>query len=144
MTDSPSSFSSECKAILLIDGHHSDRLHYAECLTVSSPEYAVFQTINGQAGLDICNAHPMDCVVLELDLPDMSGFDVLAKLNSLRRRPDMAVIILTRLDNQFLLEAALTMGARFSLRKSLTSGDLLSRAVSSVLQVRAPLHRVAS
>jgi len=144
MTDSPSSVSSEHKAILLIDGHDSDRLYYAEGLKVSSPVYAVFQTITGQAGLDICNAHPIDCVVLELELPDMSGFDVLGKLNSLGRRPDMAVIILTRLDNQFLLEAALTMGARFSLRKSLTSGDLLSRAVSSVLQVQAPLHRVAS
>ena len=144
MTDSPSSFSSERKAILLIDGHHRDRLYYAEHLKVSSPEYTVFQTINGQDGLDVCNAHPMDCVVLELDLPDMFGFDVLAKLNSLGRRPGMAVIILTRLDNQSLLEAALTMGARFSLRKSLTSGDLLNKAISSVLQVRAPLQRVAS
>ena len=104
MTDSPSSFSSECKAILVIDAHDSDRLDYAECLKVRSPEYAVFQTINGQAGLDLCNAHPMDCVVLELELPDMSGFNVLAKLNSLGRWPDMAVIILTRLDNQVLLE----------------------------------------
>jgi len=66
MTDSPSSFSSECKAILLIDGHDSDRLDYAECLKVSSPEYAVFQTTNGQAGLDLCNAHRIDCVALEL------------------------------------------------------------------------------
>ena len=144
MTDSPSSVSSERKAILLIDGHTSDRLYYAECLKVSSPEYAVFQTINGQAGLDICNAHRIDCVVLELELPDMSGFNVLAKLNSLGRRPDMAIIILTRLDNQVLLEGALMMGARFSLRKSLTSKDLLSKTISSVLQVRGPLHRVAS
>jgi len=144
MTDSPSSFSSERKAILLIDGHDSDRLDYAECLKVSSPEYAVFQTTNGQAGLDLCNAHRIDCVVLELELPDMSGFNVLAKLNSLGRRPDMAVIILTRLDNQVLLEGALMMGAQFSLRKSLTSKDLLSKTISSVLQVRGPLHRVAS
>ena len=144
MTDSASSSSPEPKSILLIDGHHRDRLYYAEHLKVSSPEYAVFQTINGQAGLDVCNADRIDCVVLELDLPDMSGFNVLAKLNSLGRRPDMAVIILTRLDNQFLLEAALTMGARFSLRKSLTSGELLSRAISSVLQARTQVHRLAS
>jgi len=142
MTDSPSSFSSERKAILLIDGHHSDRLYYAECLKVSSPEFAVYEAVNGQAGLDFCNSQPIDCVVLELDLPDMAGFQVLAKLVSLACHPEIAVIILTRWDNQVLLEAALTMGARFSLLKSLTSGNLLSKAISAVLKARTQLQAV--
>jgi len=144
MTDSPSSFSSERKAILLIDGHHSDRLYYAECLRVSSPEYTVFQSDNGQAGLDFCETYPIDCVVLELNLPDMSGFEFLAKVSSLARQPDLAVIILTRYDNQSLLKFALKKGAQISLRKSLTSGDLLSKAISAVLQARTQLQRRAS
>jgi len=144
MTDSPSSSNSERKSILLIDGYHRDRLYYAGHLKVSSPEYTVFQTMNGQAGLDFCETYPIDCVVLELRLPDMSGFAVLAKLVSLARHPDLAVIILTRYDNQSLLEVALKKGAQISLRKSLTSGDLLSKAISAVLQARTQLQAVAS
>src|SRR5262245_3222669 len=144
MTDSPSSSSSDRKSILLIDGYHRDRLYYAEHLKVSSPEYTVFQTLNGQAGLDFCETYPVDCVVLELALPDMSGFEFLAKLDALARRPDMAVIILTRYDNQSFLEFALKTGAQISLRKTLTSGDLLSRAIASVLKPRTQLHRLAS
>ena len=100
--------------------------------------------MNGQAGLDFCETYPIDCVVLELRLPDMSGFAVLAKLVSLARHPDLAVIILTRYDNQSLLEVALKKGAQISLRKSVTSGDLLSKAISAVLQARTQLQAVAS
>ena len=144
MTDSPSSSSPEPKSILLIDGHHRDRLYYAEHLKVNSPEYTVFQTMNGQAGLDLCETYPIDCLVLELNLPDMSGFEFLAKLEALARHPTLAVIILTRYDNQSLLEFALKKGAQIGLRKSLTSGDLLSKAISAVLQARTQRQRRAS
>lgn len=44
-------------------------------------------------------------------------------------RPEVAVIVLTRLSNPYLLEAALTNGARAPLQKNMASGDLLDMAV---------------
>lgn len=58
--------------------------------------YDVVEAATGQSGLDICARQPIDCVVLELDLPDMSGFEVLAKLVPRTHHLGIAVIVLTR------------------------------------------------
>jgi DNA-binding NarL/FixJ family response regulator len=67
--------------------------------------------------------------VLEIDLPDMSGFEVLAKLVPRTYRPEIAVIVLTRLPNQFLLDLAIKNGAQAALRKRLGSSDLLEQSI---------------
>ena len=104
MSDSPH--------ILLIDGDLEDREHYTQCLQTSSPDYLVVQAETGRAGLALCKYHSLDCVVLELDLPDMSGFEVLLKLVPRVQHPEIAVIVLTRMANQYLLEAAIRNGAQ--------------------------------
>ena len=87
------------------------------------------QAITGLAGLALCKAHKPDCVVLELDLPDMSGFEVLLKLVPRVYRPDVAVVVLTRVYNLGFLKAAVTNGAQAALLKSMASGDVLEKAV---------------
>ena len=64
-------------------------------------------------------------MVLEIDLPDLSGFEALAKLVPRAYHPEIAVIILTRLPNPFLLNA-IKNGAQVALQKTLGSGDLLA------------------
>jgi DNA-binding NarL/FixJ family response regulator len=115
--------------ILLIDGDQIDREYYTQLLRVSSPEFVVLHATTGQSGLALCKRQPIDCVVLEIDLPDMSGFEVLLKLIPRVQHPEIAVVILTRLANQYLLEAATKNGAQAALYKSMTSGDILNRAV---------------
>ncbi len=67
--------------------------------------------------------------MLELDLPDMSGFEVLLKLVPRVYRPEVAVIVLTRMYNLGFLKAAVTNGAQAALFKSMASGDVLEKAV---------------
>jgi DNA-binding response OmpR family regulator len=71
---------SDATTILLIDNdpHHPE--YYAQRLYASSTNYDVVEAASGQLGLNICARQPIDCVVLEIDLPDMSGFEVLAEL----------------------------------------------------------------
>ena len=71
---------SDVNSILLIDGNDKDREYYAHRLKLSSPDFDVFQAETGQAGLDLYTRQPIDCVVLAIDLPDMSGFEVLSYL----------------------------------------------------------------
>jgi CheY-like chemotaxis protein len=115
--------------VLLLDGNHEDREYYAERLRRSSPGFVVLQATTGGTGLAMCQTHAVDCVVLELDLSDMSGFEVLAKLVPHPRCPDIAVIILTRLYNPYVLDAAIKNGAQAALQKSMTSGDRLDQTV---------------
>lgn len=131
--------------ILFIDANHQDRDYYAQRLRRSSPDSVVLQATTGRAALAICNNQAIDCVVLELDLPDMSGFEVLLKLVPRARHPEIAVIVFTRLTNPYLLDAAVGNGAQAALHKSKASGDILDqfilKAVSAVPRKRTePSH----
>ena len=76
--------------------------------------------------------------MLELDLPDMSGFEVLLKLVARVYRPEIAVIVLTRIYNLGFLKAAVTNGAQAALFKSMASGDILEK---TVLKAMASVQR---
>lgn len=115
--------------ILLIDGYHQDREHYVEQLRKSSPDHVVVQATSGRMGLDICKSRPIDCVIVELDLPDMSGFEVLLRLIPSVRHPEIAVIVLTRIPNPHLIEASITNGAQAAYCKTMAYGDSLDKAI---------------
>lgn len=113
---------SDAKSILLIDDNDKDRQYYTHRLKVSSPyDYVIFEAVTGQAGLDLFKAHPIDCVILELGLPDMSGFEVLIKLVPIAQRPEIPVVVLTRFSNGSLIQVACQNGAFAALYKSPTS-----------------------
>lgn len=117
------------KWVLFIDGNDNERAYYADRLRSSSADYEIFEAVSGAAGLEICKSHPIDCVVLEIDLPDISGFQVLLKLVPVARHPDIAVIVLTRVSNRHVLDLARKNGAQAVLTKFGASGDVLDRAL---------------
>jgi len=51
----------------------------------------ILEAATGRAGLALYRTHPLDCVVLEIELPDMSGFEVLLKLVRSAERPQIPV-----------------------------------------------------
>jgi len=120
---------SDTKAILFIDGDDQDRWYYAHRLKQACADYVIFEAATGQAGLDLCCSHSIDCVILEIDLPDMSGFEVLARLVPIAKQPEVPVIVLTRLSNPDLFDLARKNGAQVGLRKLGMSGDILDQTV---------------
>ena len=131
-------------SILLIDGNHLDREYYAQRLQLTLPDYHVVQASTGRSGLDLCARQTIDCVILEIDLPDMSGFEVLVKLVPRAHRPEIPVIVLTGHSNEFLLEVAVKNGAQAALHKDMTCGDMLYaailKAISTVRKEKVHAH----
>jgi len=119
--------------ILIIDHHGDDRQHYVQRLTVSSPDYVVLEASTGKAGLAICASRRVECVISELSLPDMSGFEVLLKLVPRPRHPEIAVIFLTRLTLAPMKHLALNNGAQAYLVKSHLSDEDLYRAIHTAV-----------
>ena len=115
--------------ILLIDGNQEDRNYYTQLLRISSPEFVVLHATTGQSGLTLCKRQSIDCVLMEFDLPDMSGFEVLLKLIPHVQHPEIAVVILTRLANPHLLAGAIQNGAQAAFYKGMASGDILNKAI---------------
>ena len=91
--------------ILFIDSYEDARQYYVQRLTISSPDYVILEADTAAAGLSVCKSLRIDCVVSELDLPDMSGFQVLLELVPRVLHPEIAVIILTRIDVETLPES---------------------------------------
>jgi len=120
--------------ILFIDHHDDDRQYWVRRLRISSPDYVVLEADTGATGLSVCQSQRVDCVVTELTLPDMSGFEVLVNLVPRVTHPEIAVIMLSRLNLRTLAELATKNGAQAYLIKSRISGDDLNK---SILMARA-------
>jgi DNA-binding NarL/FixJ family response regulator len=80
----------------------------------------------------------LDCVVVELVLPDMSVFEVLIKLVPRVSRPEIAVIVLSRLAVAPIADLAASNGAHAFLVRSHVSGDELDRVISKALAAIGP------
>ena len=126
----------ESLQILFIDGNDQTRQYYVERLRISSSEYEIFEAETGQRGLELYWRHSIDCVILELELPDMSGLEVLVKLLQSLRHPEVPVIILTQSNFLSLMELAVLNGAYISLHKQIASGDQLENAIRHALASR--------
>jgi DNA-binding response OmpR family regulator len=120
-------------SVLLIDGNANDRALYVSGLTYSSPDYKIFEATDGRSGLAAYRAQRIHCVILELALPDLSGFEVLVELVPLVRRPNIAVIVLTRLTDRGLYALARENGAYVCFHKPHTSSDDLNRAINRAI-----------
>ena len=128
--------------VLLIDDDPHYRDYYAYRLHASSAHYDVVHAATGRSGLAIVGRQPIDCIVLEIDLPDMSGFEVLGKLVPRTYRPEIAVIVLTRLSNRFLLDLAVKNGAQAAFQKTLGSGDLLEQCIPKAISMVQDLNKI--
>ena len=114
---------------LLIDSRKEDREYWAQRLIISSQHCIVLEADTGASGLAICQSQRVDCVITELELCDMSGFQVLITLVPKARYPERAVIFLSDLNHPGLADLAKKNGALAYLIKSRISGDILWRTV---------------
>jgi DNA-binding response OmpR family regulator len=102
-------------------------------LALSAEGFAVTAVAEGRLGLAAADPASIDIVLLDLDLPDTDGLDV---LSAIRRRGDLPVIVLTgrRLENQRV--AGLELGADDYIVKPFSPRELVAR-------IRTVLRRAA-
>ncbi len=116
-------------SVLLIDGSQNQRAYWANQLKRSSPDYLIVEAEDRESGLARYRSRRFDCVVLDLALPDQSGFRLLIDLVPIASRPQVAVVVLTRMTERGVWEIARQQGAYACLAKQFTSGDDLDRAI---------------
>ena len=125
-------------AILLIDHHDDERQYWVDGLRISSPDYVIFEASTGKAGLAICQSRRVECIISELTLPDMSGFEVLFQMVPKPRHPEIAFIFFTRLTIAPMKDLALRNGAQAYLFKTHSSRDELDSTIHKALATVAP------
>jgi HAMP domain-containing protein/CheY-like chemotaxis protein/signal transduction histidine kinase len=81
------------KRLLVVEDNAAEQLGIRELLAHDDIDVSVVAT--GADALTSIKAEPFDCVVLDLRLPDMSGFDVLEKLRDDAAISDVPVVVFT-------------------------------------------------
>ncbi len=114
---------SRMRRLLVVEDDPAEQLSVAELLGHTDIEIVTVAT--GGAALAALRANVFDCVVLDLRLPDMSGFDLLEEIqndDSLRRIP---IIVFTGRDLSDSEEAALRRNAKSIVLKGVRSPERL-------------------
>jgi len=129
-------------AVLLIDSNDTERNYYADRLKQRSSEYVLHEAATGAEALQVFQVELIDCVILELDLTDMSGFEILIRLIPVSRKPEIAVVVLTHLSSRAIGELALKNGAFSCLYKNQTSGSSPPKTCSGSVAYESAVHRL--
>ena len=80
--------------------------------------FEVLSAMDGRIGLDVAQKMKPDLILLDLILPRLDGFQVLAKLKKEEVTKDIPVIVLTNLEGIQDVERALSLGAMTYLVKA--------------------------
>jgi len=121
------------ETILIVDDEVASRDLLEAILTGAG--YRVEQADGGGAALAQADAAPPDLILLDLMMPDMSGFEVCQRLKQHPGTAAVPVIVVTALGQVTNKEAALTSGADDFVTKPVDSVDLRAR-VGAMLKVR--------
>src|ERR1700733_12724571 len=118
--------------ILLVEDDDGDALLVEELLLEAGVG------VEGQRARLLADARKLirdaACVLLDLGLPDSQGLDGLRQL--LRQEPDVAVVVLTGLADEYLGEQAVRAGAQDYLVKGDVTGKLLHRGIRYAMERR--------
>ena len=98
--------------------------------------YCVIPAVDGEDALEKAFAHRPDLILLDVMMPKMHGFDVLARLKSDAATRDIPVIMLSNLEQEADIRRSIEGGARSYLVKSNVLLDELAERVAEALNAR--------
>jgi signal transduction histidine kinase/DNA-binding NarL/FixJ family response regulator len=120
--------------ILIVDDETMNR-RLLEAILVAEG-FAVVEAADGPAGLEIIATSKVDLVLLDVMMPQMSGFEVCRKIRADLHLPNLPVVFVTALGDRDSRIRAKDVGADEFLTKPVDDVELLVR-VKSLLRLKA-------
>jgi len=118
-----------------------DQIRLALRLALEDEGYQVLEAIDGTSGLATFDEHDVDLVLLDLRLPDRSGFEVCRQL---RTRSIVPIIIITAQTDTHDMVAGLEAGADDYVTKPVVPKELAARIRALMRRVQLRESPVAS
>ncbi|MBU7591144.1 response regulator [Metabacillus halosaccharovorans] len=119
------------KNILIVDDHLVVREGLKLILETNESFKVIGEAGNGQEALELLEENKVDVILLDLNMPVMSGLETIQHLN--QKQIDIPVIILTTYNEDELMVKGIQLGAKGYLLKD-TSRDDLFRTIESALR----------
>ncbi|WP_228892672.1 hybrid sensor histidine kinase/response regulator [Pseudoduganella aquatica] len=137
MMDKPNTAATEPVRVLIVEDDMVDRMACRRAFRAAGA-YALLEAETGQQGLELALSGQVDCVLLDYNLPDLTGLEFLASLAKLAGGEGAAppVMMLTGADSATVAAEAMRRGARDYLVKD-TDGrylELLPAGIERMLR----------
>jgi signal transduction histidine kinase/DNA-binding NarL/FixJ family response regulator len=118
--------------LLIIDDSSADRTVYRRYLSQDPHQtYTIVEASYGQEGLSICQRLKIDAIVLDFQLPDLTGLQVLTAIRE--HYPHITVVMLTAHGDEQVAVNAMKAGAQDYLVKDRLQKETLQHTVRNVI-----------
>jgi CheY-like chemotaxis protein len=113
-----SSIEQESRRILYIEDNFSN-VTLVDQMLAERPAIELMSAMQGRVGLELARQHSPDLILLDLHLPDMPGWQVLAQLKSNHLTREIPVVVVSADATAPQIKRLLSAGARAYLTKPL-------------------------
>lgn len=113
------------KKILIVDDEQVNVKMVAYILKANG--YDVATAFNGKDGLSTAKKENPDLILLDIMMPGMDGYEVLARIRQDAKFTNTPVCMLTAKEKMDDVERAMTLGAKYYIMKPFTSESLLAK-----------------
>lgn len=121
------------KTILVVDDDHVNIKVLVDALTKKG--YTIIAVDNGFDAIDYLKIHKVDCMLIDLMMSGMSGYELCKKVRKHYDMLELPIIVLTAIIQHSDLVLSLQVGANDYLQKPIAMDELLVR-IQSLLAVR--------
>ena len=141
-TDSVDTFQSEKPSVLIVDDSEMNRAILSEML---KDEYCILEADSGRAALDMVDRYgdELSLVLLDIVMPGISGFEVLADLSRRSIIDNLPVIMISSEDSDDVVLRAYELGASDYVNRPFDS-RVVRRRVSNTIRLYAKQRRLTS
>jgi two-component system cell cycle response regulator DivK len=104
---------------------------------LESRGYILFQAMNGMTGIDVAETEAIDLILLDINLPDIDGYEVARRLRHSERKPSLAHVPIIAITANALkgdAEKALNAGCDVYMSKPINIRELWAR-VEGILPI---------
>ena len=120
--------------ILVVDDTPDNLRLLSAILTVKG--YAVRKALSGKLALNACQKNLPDLILLDINMPDMNGYEVCKKLKNWEITRDIPVIFISALDDALDKVKALEIGGIDYITKPFQEAEVLAR-IGNHLKLRS-------
>lgn len=120
--------------ILIVEDSKTDRTVYIRYLRADSTcNYEILEAETLEEGLEIWRSQDINLVILDINLPDGQGLELLETIKESYLEPKLPVIVITGQGDKLLALEAMKLGASDYLAKKNITAISLSRSVANVI-----------
>lgn len=120
--------------VLIVEDSPEDRELYRRILTRNAGTFRLHEASSIDEGLEIVQRHPLDCIVLDFQLPDGDGIDFIHKYQDARLTNGAAIVMVTGRGSERTAVEVMKLGALDYITKSSILEGFFTQSILNAIE----------